>query len=282
MEAGAFLHLDPGRPVEALNAGLFISRGRSTHPDRTIDSHELIFVRKGWLKLAEEAREFEVRAGETLILRPGRRHRGSAPYPRDLRFYWIHFRVPHAPHAKSTKGAGRSVLALPQHAAAPRPDRLGELYHRFLDDQAGGMPRTPAADYLVMLMLCEVAAARTPDPAAPGTAAALAGRADSYIATRFHEPLAASDLAAALDCNPDYLGRVYRQVYGRTLTEAIQRRRVREAGALLREGLGNVDAIARECGFTESGYFRRIFRRLMGLTPRAYRRLHARAHINSR
>ncbi len=28
-------------PVQALNAGLFIARGRGIHPDRMIDSHEL-------------------------------------------------------------------------------------------------------------------------------------------------------------------------------------------------------------------------------------------------
>jgi hypothetical protein len=85
------LELNPRLPVRAHNGGLFISRGQGTHPHRVIGSWELIFVREGVLMVEEEEKRFEVGAGESLLLWPGRRHRATGDYPPDLSFYWIHF-----------------------------------------------------------------------------------------------------------------------------------------------------------------------------------------------
>jgi len=94
------LHLQP--PLTACNAGLFISRGYGIHPDRVIDSYELIFVRKGRLDMQEHGRAFVIESGQTLVLWPGLRYGGTRPYPHDLSFYWIHFRI--APWKKNAPG----------------------------------------------------------------------------------------------------------------------------------------------------------------------------------
>ena len=72
---GQVLHLDGRcRPVAA-NAGLFSARGAGIHPDRIIDSYELIFVRSGGLAMEEAGRALRVQPNQTLLLWPGRRHR---------------------------------------------------------------------------------------------------------------------------------------------------------------------------------------------------------------
>jgi AraC-like DNA-binding protein len=273
------LRLRPALPIRALNAGLFVSRGQGTHATRTIDSHELIFVRSGVLGIFEGPRRFEVRAGEALHLWPGRRHGGTAPYPPDLSFYWLHFRV--TERAARTSGA-RPVLALPQHLRVGRPDRLTELLRRFLDDQESGRLTPLAGALLVALMLEEATLA--PPPAAGRTASvaeALAARADGFVLTRFHQPVSTWDAARELGCSPDYLGRMYRRMRGMTLTEAINRTRLRHARRLLMDSSLNVDEVARAAGFSEAGYFRRVFRRAEGFSPSAFRRSYARMHLNT-
>lgn len=274
---GSTLRLRPALPLAALNAGLFVSRGQGIHATRTIESHELIFVRSGTLGMFEGPRRFEVRAGEALHLWPGREHGGTAPYPPDLSFYWLHFRLADAPRR------GKPLLELPQHARVGRPDRLTELLRRFLDDQASGRLTPLAGALLVTLMLEELSCAGAPAAAARAAcgAEALAARADEFILTHFHEPVSTWDAARALGCNPDYLGRVYRRMRRRTLTEAINRARLRQARRLLLDSPKNVDEIAREAGFSEAGYFRRVFGRAEGLTPSAFRRSYARMHMNT-
>lgn len=253
------------------NGGLFVSPGQGVHPDRILDSYELIFVRKGMLSLWEQDRRFDVHAGESLLLWPGRRHYGATPYPRGLSFYWLHFQV--ADRAKAPE------IKVPQHARVARVERLTGLFHRFLDDQESQCLDSMDAALLLLQMLREVA--RAPN----GNAAretVLVGRTEAYISSHLTEPLSTGRIARALRVNPDYLNRAFHRARRMTLTEHIHRRRLHDAEALLREGTGTVLEIANACGFTSVGHFRRLFERHNGLTPTAYRKLHARLHVNIR
>lgn len=263
-------------PLEVLNGGVLISRGQGIHPERVIDSFELIFVKEGVLCVAEAGREFSVRGGDALILWPGRPHGGTAPYPPDLTFYWLHFRLKGSGTQSQTDG-----LEVPQHVTLARPDHLTSLFRRFLDDQEtiGSIGSDPLrASLLALLMLAEVAASSGPKTGG-GAAARLAGRADTLIRTHFHEPLSTSSVARALHCNPDYLGRMFQKVYGLTLTEALHSRRLKMAGRLLLESDKTVEEIALSCGFRDATYFRRLFKRREGVSPRAFRQLYAQQHV---
>lgn len=262
--------------VKASNAGLFISRARGIHPTRTIDSHELIFVRQGQLAMWEEETTFSLQSGQALHLWPHRQHGGVAPYPSDLSFYWVHFEV-HDCQRNTTE----PIATIPQITSVSRPERLEHLFRQFLDDQESGKLSKMYADLLVMLMLCEVAQSSRSGGDISDTAAALAGRVDTYIRLHYDQPISAAKIARALGYNPDYLGRVCRQVYGCTLTEAIHRRRMRIARRHLLDSQMNVEEIARASGFSDPGYFRRLFRRYEGMSPGAFRRLYARVHVNT-
>ena len=271
----ASLQLAVQLPILASNAGLFVSRAEGTHPDRIINSFELIFVREGVLSLEEEDQVFEVQAGETLVLFPKRRHRGTSPYPANLSFFWVHFGV------RENSDALEQNLSVPQHARVARPDHLTTLFRRLLDDQETLGLQAQSASLNVMLMLLEVANSNSAQSAADSSAAVLASRADALIRARFHEPLCASLLAQDLHCHADYLGRVFRQIYNCTLTEAIHRRRLQQARNLLLESVDTIDQIAKRCGFEEVGYFRRLFKRHEGVSPRAFRQVYARMHVNT-
>lgn len=258
--------------VQAHNGGLFVSRGRGVHPRRRLSSNELIYVRKGVLSIREEDAPFEVAAGQTLILFAGRQHEGAAPFPPDLSFFWLHF--------TSAAPVVEPAISVPQHVAVEREDHLTELFRRFLSDQESGALDPLSGSLLLRLMFCELARSRAATARGESAATHLAGRADAYIRTHFHR-LTAGSLAEALGFNANYLSRVYREVYGRSPTEAIQQCRLRHARQLLLEADGNVDAVARACGFEDTGYFRRLFKRDEGMTPRAFRLLYSRAHTNT-
>jgi AraC-like DNA-binding protein len=265
--------------LQATNGGLFISRAVGQHPRRVIDSFELLYVKRGVLGIEEAGREFQVSAEETLVLWPGKEHGGTQPYSPDLQFFWAHFVLPAKPGRRADQ-----VLDVPQHALVARPEQMTSLFRRFLNEQELLGERQVPMSLMLMLMLWEVTNSRavgTLGGAVDGSAAILAARADALICTGFHGPISTSTIAAELDCNADYLGRVFRSIYRCTLTEAIHTRRLRQATALLAEGKTSVDAVATQCGFDDTGYFRRLFKRSTGMTPQAYRRLHMRVHVNT-
>jgi AraC-like DNA-binding protein len=261
--------------LSASNAGLFVAPGYGLHPERELASYELIFVRSGMLRLWENQHRFQISPGQTLILWPGRRHGPSAPYEPKTSFYWLHFEVDSAP-------SGSGVI-VNQVAEVPRPLRLVELFRRFLDDQENNDLEPNYAATLVKLMLFEIVlqdqskhANRLQPPARK-----LAATAQVAIGKRFREPITTSEIARTLHCNPDYLGRVYRETFGHSLTTGIHQARMHHAKNLLLLSSLNVKEISDACGYSNPDYFRRMFRRFFDMQPNQFRSLHPRQHTNA-
>jgi AraC-like DNA-binding protein len=270
------LRLSEACKFEACNAGLFVSPAHGIHPERVIDSYELILVRTGTLVLGEETTVFALEQGDTLILWPGRVHRGIAPYASNTSFYWIHFYLWAKTRVPTDEGA-----SIPQHCRLPEPLRLTELFLRFLDDQERQRLDADYASTLLKLMLLEIALQNRPHFSAEMQSQNLAIQVQALITRNFREPLSTSLIARKLRRNPDYLGRVYRQTYGCNPTEGIHRARMKHAKNLLLLTSMNVNEIAIACGYEDSDYFRKVFRRFFDMQPRRFRTLHAKQHLNS-
>ncbi len=71
------------------------------------------------------------------------------------------------------------------------------------------------------------------------------------------------------------LKRRFRSATGSTLIEHLQALRVEEAKRLLEAGGLPVDEVSHEVGYEDASFFRRLFRRLVGLNPSDYRRMFA-------
>mgnify|MGYP005830984399 CR=1 FL=1 len=141
-------------PIESENAGLFISRGVGRHPDRVIESYEIIHVVRGALLLCEAGREYAVGPGDYLILVPGVRHWAPADYPQGLEFYWIHFRLP---EGEEGGGRGRGDIDVPRLGRVGDQERLEELFRWFLDAQEQRDLDATIANSLCHMMLVVLA-----------------------------------------------------------------------------------------------------------------------------
>jgi AraC-like DNA-binding protein len=270
-------------PLKAQNAGLFISRGAAMHPTRIIDSHELIFVKQGELDMWEDDQVFHLEAGNTLHLWPGRQHGSTKPMPLGLKFYWIHFEIEERNH-REWSGFGDEfapAVKVPQVNRIGQPERLERLFRTFLDDQETGLLHPYSANLLTMLMLIEVAQSHEEQPATPDDINVVATWAHTYIRMNYDRPINTSLIAERLGYNADYLGRIYRRVYGCTLTQAIHNRRVQMACDYLLDSNMTIEHIAQKCGFSDPDYFRRVFRRHMHISPGDYRNEYSHMHVNT-
>jgi AraC-like DNA-binding protein len=268
-----------GFGVSVVSCGLFISSGQGTHPDRILDNHELIVVRKGMLSIWEEDVRYDVSPEHALLLASGRRHRGASPFERDLSFYWIHFVVERV--AQQERLSKQSdTIDIPKLTRVQRFDCVAELFHRYLDDQEAQRLTPLYSAALLVQILLEVS--RPPLESPTTHRAVLVGRAEAYITQHMTEPLSTARIARALKTNPDYLNRAFREVHHMTMTEYIHRRRLTDACAMLRDTSDSIAEIAAACGYSTIGHFRRMFVRYRGVAPAAYRQLRARAYVNAR
>ncbi|MGD0026060.1 MAG: helix-turn-helix transcriptional regulator [Xanthobacteraceae bacterium] len=86
-----------------------------------------------------------------------------------------------------------------------------------------------------------------------------------------HEPLSLVDLASAAAMSPYHFLRTFHAVTGMTPHQFILHTRLHRAAVRLRRTAGSISAIAFDAGFSDLSTFNRRFRRLMALSPSAYR-----------
>jgi AraC-like DNA-binding protein len=89
-----------------------------------------------------------------------------------------------------------------------------------------------------------------------------------------HEPLALTDLASETATSPFHFLRSFRQTTGMTPHQYVLRTRLHRAAVRLRLSDEPISAIAFDAGFSDLSTFNRRFRRVMGVTPGAFRARH--------
>jgi AraC family transcriptional regulator len=83
--------------------------------------------------------------------------------------------------------------------------------------------------------------------------------------------LTSEDLALEAGVHPVHLASVFRRFYKETIGEYVQRRRVAHASTLLLSRDMSLADIAYSSGFSDQSHFNRVFKRITGLTPGAFR-----------
>ena len=94
----------------------------------------------------------------------------------------------------------------------------------------------------------------------------------SCIHQNYGEALSVDDIARAASISQREAFRAFRKVLGTTPALYLSRHRVNVAARLLRETERSVADIATACGFSTPNYFCKVFRDVMGQSPRDYRR----------
>ena len=94
-----------------------------------------------------------------------------------------------------------------------------------------------------------------------------------YLDENFTRPVSVGEVASRLHLSPNYLSTIFHRECGQTLRGYLVRLRVERARQLLRETHHPIKAIAGLAGFSDEFYFSRVFRRILGRPPGAFRAL---------
>jgi len=101
------------------------------------------------------------------------------------------------------------------------------------------------------------------------------------IETAAHDQLAIADLAREAAMSPYHFLRTFRAVVGLTPHQFVLRTRLQRAAVRLRASHEPISAIAFDAGFNDLSTFNRRFRRVIGLSPGAYRQTPYRCALRS-
>lgn len=122
----------------------------------------------------------------------------------------------------------------------------------------------------------QVVCSPLPDPAATAAQGGLAPwqikRVTSHIGSNLGQKLSLDELSALARLSTSYFSAAFRRNFGTSPYAYITMRRVELAKRLMAEDKLPLCEIALECGLADQAHLSRVFRRVTGTTPSAYRK----------
>jgi len=140
------------------------------------------------------------------------------------------------------------------------------LYREFLImDPASA----PAIEGLALEMLAEVS--RHPDKVLEQSRPQWMVQVMDLLHAQFCDGLTIAEIAGTVGVHPMHLARAFRRSHGCTVGDYIRRLRIQRACWELLSSKETLAVIAAGIGFADQSHFTRTFKRLVGMTPGAYR-----------
>lgn len=241
---------------------------------------ELVFVKRGDFRYPVAGKEYHVRAGEILLIRPGESHGGAGHILERCVHYWMKFRV---------KKATASFLFLEQpqarlllHALEHLPGRqfkaatgAGELFEDIVElirARSGPLQRLAIATRIATWLTLLVESAQKPSQnqiseEVQAAAKLIRGNPSDYFdVDAFSEQHGVS---------ASRFRRAFRNELGVPVHDFQLETRVEEAKRMLTTNQRTVTEIAFALGFSSSQYFSTVFKRYTTQTPSEFRQISA-------
>ncbi|MGN7761449.1 helix-turn-helix domain-containing protein [Paenibacillus sp. 22594] len=250
---------------------------------------DLIVVLKGILPVGEDGKEWKLREGEILILRPDGHHYGSAPCTEDTKIIWIHFQTfgswkecmsmdeclesqvtlieSHKQKAYLNHADVCSIY-IPKHMKISR--KAMEVLDLFFEQEHEPQSLRNwkrQASFQSFLQYLDRDLASPSD----ATAIQLAEKVELFIRHNYTRDINNPMLQKELNYHPNYLAKSMLKTYGMTPMAYLQNYRVEQSKRLLLQTSWSVTRIAEEVGFHHVSHFSSCFSKKEGLSPSGFR-----------
>lgn len=246
---------------------------------------EFFLLESGTLDFAIESSHYILGPGDGIFIPPGMLHNAVCRDPAEVscRHFAIVFST--EPLERCFPAGSPYFEALtycrpdciyPIHAACPENQRLLSLIGDILRFRDAAFTSCELS-LQGMLFVCwqELFNLHLSGLAAPSQETVLHRdllRSRDYMLKHFSEPLSLSTLAQCAGYSESYFCHSFRRYTGTTPFEYLNRIRIVKACELLASTDKKITEIAFRVGFNNISYFNRMFTKIMGVTPSAYRR----------
>ncbi|OGV51129.1 MAG: hypothetical protein A2X49_01700 [Lentisphaerae bacterium GWF2_52_8] len=245
------------------------------HETHKNDSHELLYVVKGNVRLSTEKDCHKAGSGEVLFNPARQSHRDEFDMKEELDIFLVFFKWP----ALDTvlQGLGNDIFRTLQDQSKNRIRRiLGEMRAAATLQKAASpldtlVDRSLLASVLFSLLKGEepqqIDAGENSKSERQGPRAMLFQRAKNYIERQYAEDLSLSQIATALGVSPYHLSRVFSSQNNFSLFKHLSQVRMLKATELLLERRMNIAEVAAAVGFKDPAYFSKAFKKHHGKSP---------------
>ncbi len=249
--------------------------------------HELVIILNGSGRHVTEYGDYEIMAGDVFLVRGAMIHGYSGSehltlvnilfdprslqlpldYLDDLPGFQALFRV--EPRLRR-QARFRHRLQLQADSLGEAAAMVARMEH-VLQRKPPGYRLEACACLMQLLVFLSRCYFRTPSSSLGGESLQKFSEALSYIERNYGEPITIARLAKVAGMSPSTLTRTFHRIMGRSPLDHVIRVRIGRARELLQRADLRITEVAFACGFSDSNYFSRQFRKVTGITPRAFR-----------
>lgn len=229
---------------------------------------------RGWYRLGET--RYEVSDGQFFILPADRPHAYGSDEVNPWTIYWIHFKGSLAPHYAAGMHLPRRITPTVNSRISDRTALFEEIFFTL---KAGySIENLHYAlslfhHYLGSLRYVQQfrQAATAAEESAGTTAQAACRSAIKYMKENLERHITLDALARFTGYTPNHFSAIFKRHVGHAPISYFNLIKMQAACQMLDSTDMNVNQIAAKLGFDDSYYFSRLFTKIMGMPPTAYR-----------
>ena len=262
--------------------GLFAASDSFIHTDRVPDFCVLIYVIDGCIYVTEGDTDYEVNAGELLILKNGVHHFGKKKIQKGTKWIFVHFRIsadcnaspfyPDASQLGAYAATAACILTLPKflHNVSARFEKELKTFIEYA--QSDDTYKKWFINQRLFLLLSSLAVSTQ----GFSNNLTLSDRICRYLSDNIGVPFNSENIEKRFYLSYKYMAHLFKKEKGVTMQQYHNSVRMDEACRLLCSTLMSIGEIADKLGFSDVLYFSRCFRNYTGKSPSAYRKDSAR------
>lgn len=262
-----------------------ILRGKRGHysplqPDHYHNYYEIFYLQTGKCRFLLKDSVYHLEKGDLVFIAPGELHH-SLYYPNSsCEIITLYFKkeyvnmqlleqwIPETEIAELHSFMG-SVPALYQEDFVTLLNRMLSENSQ-IDEYSDAFLCCYLEELLLLLMRNSVMNEKEPELLNARDADILA--ATKYIYKNFQNPLTLEEVSAVASLSPTYFSKKFKQITGMGFKEYLNFVRLKHAQAALLTTNSTITDIALEYGFNDSNYFKDLFKKVYGKSPRDFRK----------
>ena len=237
---------------------------------------ELITVTSGQAEFYVNGEGYEISAGDTLVIPPCALHRATVAAEWDTRYICVCFDAKLLCDGELSEGLESGSLTVTPHikscdTAATRSAAL--VRDAFCSCREGREGWELAAVGSVSLLFAALKSEGRIVPCIKqGHDRAFCMKTVAYIKENYRENISSRSASEGLYLNNSYFCRQFQRNFGISFSEYLLNWRVEKAKELIRHSQKPISTVAEEVGFNDFSYFSKVFKKVCGVTPSAYRK----------
>jgi len=224
----------------------------------------------GWYEV--DGRRFDVRPNSYFILPAGRPHSYAADAAAPWTIYWIHFRGTLAQHYAAGCVGPQDVSPSDTSRISNRISLFEEIYNSLASSPTRESIRYAMAAFQHFLAsLRYLQPFRSAAGGKRGSEGGILEAAVHFFEENIERHLSLDEVAEYVGFSPSHLSAVFRRRTGHGPLAYFNILKIRRACQLLDETDMRLNQISFKLGISDPYYFSRLFSKIMGVSPRAYR-----------